>query len=280
MSATASTIAVVHIVLREFGLEPFRSFIRSYRAHPPGIAHDLILAFKGFSGETDLEPYRRELDGIAYLHYQPKEGGFDLGTYFQAARDFDHTYFCFLNSRSILLADDWLAKFHRGASREDVGIVGATGSYQSLSTDALGADRKPAFSESWLRGVARRLLINYLWLLVLYPSFPNAHVRTNAFMMKRDLLLEIARGKLVSRRDTSCLESGRRSISRQLLEKGLRVLLVDSQGNCHPPADWRNLRLFWQQGQEDLIVGDNQTAAYSTESKPGRAARALRAWGG
>ena len=43
-----SNIAVFHIVWQPFGLEVFRKFLASYRAHPAGQAHELVLLFKGF----------------------------------------------------------------------------------------------------------------------------------------------------------------------------------------------------------------------------------------
>src|SRR5262245_9674024 len=143
-------IAVVHLV--RAGNDPalLERFVRSYREHPAGVAHELVVLLKGMrpgaTGEADRAlgdlPHRREF--IA-------DTGFDLHAYFDAARKLDYDYFCFLNSSSRVLGDDWLAKLHRCVSQPGVGLAGATGSWQSVVGNYLGQDGAGGPPSTWAK---------------------------------------------------------------------------------------------------------------------------------
>src|SRR5215204_2992831 len=118
---------VAHLVRKQNGLAPFKAFMDSYRACRPGIPHELLLIFKGFQDEAELENYRSLLDGIDYGTFLVSDGGFDISAYFATAQAFDHPFFCFLNSFSVILDKEWLEKLQRSAELPGVGVVGATG---------------------------------------------------------------------------------------------------------------------------------------------------------
>ena len=96
-----------------------------------------------------------------------------------------------------------------GARGAHTGLAGATASWESQSVWIRGRARYWPYQLPRLRGSRRD-----------YPRFPNPHIRTTAFIDRpREPLamkLEDARDK----RDTYLLESGRRSITRQILRAG------------------------------------------------------------
>jgi hypothetical protein len=63
---------------------------------------------------------------------------FDIQPYFAAAKTFDYDYFCFLNSFSVLLDEDWLLKLYRHIVREGVGVVSAQGLMNVYTTIICG----------------------------------------------------------------------------------------------------------------------------------------------
>ncbi len=130
-------IGVVHLVRRKNGPEPFERFLVSYRKYPAGMPHDLILIFKGFSSGRGTQVYDRLLADVPHRRMYLADYGFDLRPYFKAVAMLEHRYLCFLNSFSRILDDDWLAKLHRWASADGVGMVGTTASYQSFSSDSV-----------------------------------------------------------------------------------------------------------------------------------------------
>ena len=86
-SAAAPNIAVVHLVLRDYGLESFRTFVNSYRSHPAGLEHELLIAAKQFHDTEDFAPFQAELAGLPHRLLTVPDEGFDLGTYFSIAKE-------------------------------------------------------------------------------------------------------------------------------------------------------------------------------------------------
>lgn len=63
--------AVVHLVWAPLGPAPLRDFLRSYRAHPAGAEHELVILLNGTVGRADVTAADRhrllaELDGIEH----------------------------------------------------------------------------------------------------------------------------------------------------------------------------------------------------------------------
>jgi hypothetical protein len=216
--------------------------------------------------------------------------GFDLHAYFLAARQTGYDYYLFMNSFSVILARDWLLKFWMHGSRKDVGLTGATGSFQSHYTSyCIGPvirEKIPILGVEvpvprFIRWLHRRAIQNW-WrrcLLKWYPPFPNAHIRTNAFMISRENLLAACPGPLLTKASTHRFESGRESLTVKVLRKGLRVLVVGKDGVGYDVDEWPLSGTFCQGRQENLLVSDNQTRRYDKCDSSDRDSMAKAAWG-
>lgn len=294
-----SELALVHLVRRQNGLAPFERFLESYREHPAGAAHQLVILLKGFPAGEGNPLYDRLLDGVPHRRLFVSDSGLDLSAYFEAVERLDHERFCFLNSYSRILDQGWLGKLARWLGEEGVGLVGATGSWQSMArgnsarrgegvasrltrlrvrTALALRDRRPG-------ALARRAS---LWALRLagvwqpardVPPFPNYHLRTNAFMIERRTLGRVRIGPLRSRLSAYKFESGYDSLTNQVLRLGLKVLVVGRDGEGYPPERWHVSNTFRQSRQENLLVADNQTEAYMATDPAARALLARDAWG-
>jgi hypothetical protein len=131
-----SMIAVIHLVWGPLGPAPLRRFLESYRAHPAGAEHELIMLFNGVS--DDCRPaLNAELQGVEHRRLELAEPLQDLAAYIVAAERLEHDCVCFLNSHSVLLASDWLAKLALALDQPRVGLAGATGSWASFRSAAL-----------------------------------------------------------------------------------------------------------------------------------------------
>lgn len=284
-------VGVVHLVRRANGVAPLERFIASYRAQPAGAAHELILVCKGFAGRLPAE-YERVLEGTAHHAMHVPDRGFDLAPYFAAARRLEFRYFCFLNSFSRILAEGWLEMLRRWVVEPGVGLVGATGSYQSFAQ--LNEQRRRLGMRARLRHVASggspAVIVQRTgaWLLGgvglwkpsrHFPFFPNYHIRTNAFMASRDLLLRIRVRPIVFKLSAFLLESGRNGLTHQVMAMGLKPLMVDRAGRAFEKERWHLANTFRQSRQEDLLVEDNQTVAYERAQPEERANLSRIAWG-
>ena len=118
----------------------------------------------------------------------------------------------------------------------------------------------------------------YLYRSRAYPTFPNPHIRTNAFLIGRELLLSLDLPHVRRKSDAMRFESGKNGLTRQLVARGLRPLLVDRHGKSYEVADWDDTEIFWRGNQRDLLVADNQTEHFADLNLPMRERYTDYAW--
>ncbi len=130
------TIAVVYLARSADGsIADFAPFIASYRAHNAGIAHDLIIIRKGLHQRPGSQAaLAAMLDGIEHRTVDVPDDGFDIQAYLKLTPCLRHDRVCFFNTFSRIAADNWLRSLNAPLDRVDVGVTGATASYESLFT--------------------------------------------------------------------------------------------------------------------------------------------------
>ena len=206
---------------------------------------DLWVILKGY-GPDQTDPVLAGLpaklrDRIRLLRIN--DNGYDINAYFAAAAAIDSPLFLFFNSYSQLLGANWLEYYHNAFEKiGGDGLVGATGSFERMLED-----------DPW----------------------PNIHIRSNGFMIARDRFLNINAGPLETKRDCNRFEAGPGSMTRQILEDGKQVVLVDKSGRVVKPQDWPGAGIFRSHRQQNLLVGDNRCYAWdmARNSKRRRLAR-------
>lgn len=234
-------VAVLHIAREAYDFGEFVRFANSYNKYSAGIEHELVVVVKGLeeiapTDESYLGRYRELLPRATFIPFG--DVLFDLGCYAWIAKALTQKYVCFLNSRSEILADEWLAKFVEAVQVcPRAGIVGATG--------------------SWQEGLGLR--------------FPNPHIRTNGFLMRRTHFLKYAEGwKFDTKEACNNFEHGPKGLSRQLERDGYELYVVDCDGKSYPRSEWVNSRTWRTSQQERLLLGDNRTREYHEVDEPSR----------
>ena len=287
-----SDIGVVHLVWAPLGIDPFRKFVHSYITHPAGIDHDLIVLFKGFSSEEETIEYKLLLKDVKFSSLFIKDTCFDIGTYRNAASTLNYDWFCFLNSSSVILDKDWLMKMYKYASLGNVGLVGATGSYESTyHSYAIWLNLCEDRATCWRRFLScdgpfyrklirafnpiRHKLLYYYW----YGPFPNYSIRTNAFMISKRVLNRIKWGRSNSKSDNLRFESGRKSLSKQIVNMNYELLVVGRNGRAYKRDAFHESNCFRQGDQENLLIADNRTDDYLKADSDRRMYLATLAWG-
>jgi len=285
-----AALCVVHLARAANGPAPLRAFLESYRRHPAGIEHELLVVFKGFQAPLPAE-YEPLFENVSHQRHFIADRGFDIDAYFDTARAHEAKWFCFMNSYSVILADGWLAKMHRALVERDAGASGATGSWQSFFSDILSDMALPSafhpgypawnrFLLRWfpfLRTLSR--LVRRGLLRSKFESFPNFHLRTNAFLISREIALQIRFTTMHKKFDTYAFESGRSGLTRQILQMGKPVLVVGRDGKAYTMEEWHLSDTFWRRNQDNLLVADNQTRRYAASDLDGRAIYSTYAWG-
>lgn len=232
-------------------LERFRSFVTSYGAYPAGYQHKLYVVFKGFADAAQRAAAERVFDGLPFEAIDTDDLSFDLGAYADALRSVGEDYVCFLNTNAELNAPSWLAKLLRNLEVPGVGMVGATGSFESL------------------RYINR-----------LFPEYPNPHLRTNAFAMRREHALALLGSYAIATKlDAFFAESGPDGLTRRVFALGLTCLIVGGDGRGYAPPLWPSSETSRQGGQANLLVHDNYTRAYEALGARARTEVTFASWG-
>ena len=269
-------LALVYLARARSGIESLRRFLRSYEQHRGGMEHDLVVVFKGFSSQAEYEEWRAVLSRFPHRAVRMSDFGFDVRAYSLAARQLSHPYLCFLNSFSEPLTADWLRILHGHVVQPGVGAVGSTGAWTSIYSIvehefATGA-ALPFFRRLILR---LKLPINRR----AYPPFPNPHLRSNAFIISRELMNHVWPGYVATKRTAYHWESGRKGFTRRIEAQNLRVLIAGKNGRAYAPDEWNRSGIFLQGRQGNLLVSDNQTRGYDKADAAKRCQLSMFAWG-
>lgn len=213
--------------------------------------HSLYILLKGFSSAAELEEARRLFGIVAHTPLLLDDDSLDIGAYIDWARRIPEDIICPLNTASELLAEKWLHKLFVNLMLPNVGLVGATCSYESLN------DWNPAF-----------------------PAFPNPHIRSNSFMMRRRLFCDITAALTIhDKLDAFGFESGQQNLTRRVRAMGQEVLVVGRNGRGYSTRYWPRSDTFRLGIQDNLLVGDNQTRNYMALRWPEKHEFVLRSWG-
>jgi len=285
-----SDLCVVHLVWKPLGPAYLRRFLAAYRGVRAGRPHRLVVALNGFAAD-ELAPCRALLSDVPHDEVVLPSPMQDIPAYLAVARTLACEMLCFCNSYSEPLADGWLGSLHAHACLPGVGLVGASGSWESHrgnlervmtpaglvervaarlrrgGTAAASSARAPSTAVDGSRLPWRRLARLRRELARArerFEPFPTPHVRTNGFMVRRELFLDLDLGPLRDKGDALEFESGRWSLTRQVEARGLAVLMAGRDGRAYPPDEWWRAGGYRSGLQENLLVADNRTGEYAT----------------
>lgn len=274
---TDTGIAVVHLVRAGNPARALGEFLESYQRHPAGMPHRLVVLLKGFERAVPPE-IEGLLSSVAHVRIHCPDTGFDIGSYFHAAERLPEPLLMLTNSFTVLCADDWLKKLAAAIMLPGMGAAGATGSWESHSGRFL--HQPPDATRPWPVRMARRVgsFVKGACLLALFPGYPNVHLRTNGFLIRRRDLIAHRPGPIRHKLQAWMFESGRRSLSCGLLRRGLMLSVVGRDGAVYAPGEWDQSNTFWQGDQSNLLIRDNQTRQYEQGSEEFRCRKRVSAW--
>jgi hypothetical protein len=232
-------------------LSSARRFLTSFKAHPAGFPCVPHVMLKGFADQISLSEAEQEFRKEGFVIRHLDDDGFDIMAYARWARDLDSKYICVFNTHSQILADNWLAQFMRNIIQNDITMVSATGSFESL---------------------------NDVWST--FPRFPNVHLRSNAFCLRREIFVKsIVDLRFQKKLDAFLFESGPCGLTTQIINAGKRVAVVGRDGRAYGPRWWPFSGTFRQGIQSNLLVADNLTRTYDEAERSEKVRLAAMTWG-
>lgn len=283
MESENSKVSVVYLIWVPYGVELFKDFVISYKKYSSGFSHRLVLLFNGVNSLDDTHSFHT-VARQSHLEYESfyKQSGLDLDSYFWLSKQIQSNYILFLNSFTLFLDNNWLLKLMKPVEDPKVGIISPSGSYQSYYSTVF-------LKNSWRWENTKSLKENYLkyklllkaifYWRFLFPPFPNPHIRTNAFLISRELFLSLKIKKLKNKLMAYQLESGYNSITRQIIKRKYEVLIVNKEGKTYKVNEWSNTNIFWKGNQEDLLISDKQTEYYRSSDDDIKNKLCQLAWG-
>lgn len=207
------------------------NFLKLYRKHPAGIDHELVLLAKNW---TNIDTFEKlcnlAKENNIKMIYLPDDG-FDIGAYFRASDFIKSEYVYFIGSNVEICADNWL-KYSYNAFKKDknIGLVGTMGSY-----------------EEGRSGV-----------------FPNPHIRTTCFMVKNNLFKKYASSQKIpqTKEDTWELEHCANSLSNFVINSGLSLVVVNSDGEIFYPDSWPYSQTYINNNNAKALMSDKWSRRY------------------
>ena len=237
-------------------LNDFQKSIKNYR---PGIEFQLIVAIKGCSRDQE-EIVKKTLSFLDPIFFHCIDHNFDIGTYQEIVQEFKYENFIMMNSSSRPLADNWILEMLKAVNVQNTGLLGTMGSFESLAVKNLHGtiSNKDNFN-----------------------SFPNPHVRTTGFIIKREIFEEVTKNikNFRNKMDAYKFESGKNNLTRKILELGLKVLIINSDFKLFEIDEWKRSKTFRQFNQEKLLIMDKISSNYEKMSDNLKFIKTIQTWG-
>lgn len=255
--------------------DTFERFFDSYRRHAAGCKHDLVVMLKGWEDATRLEEFKRLSADVTSTYLDLPDDGFDWGAYFRATEKLTHDSLCFLNTYSEILHQGWLANLSAGLERQNVGAVGCTGSWESML---------PSFNYMagyfFHRAYSFKDMKKWLFNHAHFPQYPNPHLRSNAFLIRRETMLKYVAARAIptNKQQAYRLESGYSGLTRFLCKQGTPPMLAGVDGRYHSINEWDTSRTFRQADCSNLLVADNQTRDFAQRPESEKALFMASTW--
>jgi hypothetical protein len=269
-------VAVVYLARgKDTPWTAYENFFSSYQAFPAGLSHDLVILLKGWTCEKQLNKFKHLGSTVAAKFIELPDDGFDWGAYFRAANVLEYDYLSFFNTYCEFLHAEWLRIMHKGFEFNATGAVGCTGSWESMLPSfnfMMGYFLQYAYS---IKDLARWLK-NHMF----FPRYPNPHMRSNAFIIRRKTMLAFASECRIpaNKEQAYALESGFAGLTRFLCKKGLPPLVAGADEKYYSWNDWDKNRIFRQNDCSNLLVADNQTRDFAMRSEAEKAIFMASTW--
>ena len=247
---------VMYLAYEPYGISYLKKFLKNYKKYKSGYDHELLICFKKFKNIKNIKNWSKIVT-FKFTKFIDKEieNDFDIGSYFRIAKKYNNRKILFLDTHTVPLVNNWLYFFIKNYEKNSV--VGATGSYASIPS---------IFFEFYFKQHTKFQQLRWgLQHMLKVKLFPNPHIRTTGFFMSAmDFLsLTFDKNKLTKKIETNYFEGGRNGMSQQLISRGFKLFIINSDNKKFLIPDWPKSQTYCCKNQEKLIFGDNRTNEYA-----------------
>lgn len=237
-------VCVIYVARYADGVACYKRFMESLEKQSLQ-SFGLFILYKGFPDIDTMIEWHRFCNHADTSSCMICDKGYDLTAYRIGAETVSAPVLVLFNTSSELVASDALVKLTQYVSTGDA--VGAFGSWES-------------FQKKW-------------WHRLFWPSFPNPHLRTNAFAIRRETFLRVWPKKCRTKIGCWMWESGYGGFTRRLKRAFVATRFDD---NLRWPA-WS--RSGFRHCNELLLVEDNQSRRYEKANDEAKQRLVKATWG-
>jgi hypothetical protein len=241
----------------------FSRFVESYKKHPAGCEHELMIIKKGFQEHEHIwNEWIKQLDGFPITIYEYPDIHYVFGYLRIIMEEYPDRYILTCMSNATIRVDNWLDLYMRHAKPDR--IFGSGGCYGAL----FGVlQMKFLYLYNKLLsyfGIYRKTYLN----TDNYFLFPVPTLRTSGFMVPPNLLKSITfwpkAEHLNCREHEFLFEAGKYSLSVQAKIAGYSLMVVSADGKAYPMERWRESSTLITGNQKNLIIADHWTQYYDS----------------
>jgi glycosyltransferase involved in cell wall biosynthesis len=132
------------------------------------------------------------------------------------------------------------------------------------------------FDEVWKQAKATEASFQFLKN---FPSFPNPHIRSTGFLIAKSVIQRFNFNVKNSKEACALFESGLGSLTSKVIQSGLGVLVVNSDGIAFGIEDWEESQTFRPYGGGKNIFDDNHSKAWCLQNKESKGLLRELTWG-
>jgi len=228
-----NSIGVLYLIRLGDPLVRLHRFLNSLpKIKPPNV--NIYILIKT-CGDIDFFNEVRDViqnSGFSLSLTEMNDEGFDLGAYYLFSKIIEDSLVLPMSSSSRFSQDVDFSKIISQFENPKIGLIGAMASRESPRSGLLDARKEWVEARvkiSNFRPVQKIIILISIFsrkrarqIFLSFPEFPNTHIRTTGFVIRKHLLQEVIQRLPKDKFETLILESGKESIYQKLLKKGFQ----------------------------------------------------------
>lgn len=236
----------------------------------PVYKYKIYIIFKGWDEKKNINPkyfFKNVKFEIKFFNFS--DDGFDLGAYFKVIKYIDEDYVYFFNSTSRIVDNNFFDySLKLILSEKKLGLLGFAGSFGTPRPSIkkiffkLKANIYENFIKKFMYFFIEIICFPYhLYLFRNFHNFPNPHIRSHVFLIKKDLYKEFSKiSKYPTKKiEVLELESGKNSITQFVKKKGYFVKLVNSKNEVYDVEECDKSQT-WRTGSKQYVLAEDKAS--------------------
>ena len=269
MAKNNKKVVIAYLFTKFDSKDNLLKFISFFKQNKPGYDHKLLICYKLLSS-YQISSLRKITRTIKHIEFIDKniDNDYDFGSYMRIAEKYRNYPIFFTLGHSYPVSTNWLKKIMYYFKKKI--FIGSSVSNESI------------FSSFKIKKKIRILfnLKEYFFLKKNFQLHPNPHIRTiNFILYGKDYLDFINSRTFNCKKDAWIAESGFGGMTNFFLNKGFKILTVNSDGKSFPISKFKNSETYFYKNQSKQLFSDKHSRKYDQMDPNERLLNSISIWG-